>query len=193
MISKTMTLLIKHNSALEEKRKIYEYGLSLLYSSIFTTLGTILIYSVLGYFNEIILVMLFFAFLRTFAGGFHASSRTSCFTIFTVLSGSVIWLSQNVSLELYFNELSYGLLLCIIFISIFAPLDTNSKLLKEKQKKDYRKKSILIVLSQSLIIFGLYKMSYGTAALIGVFSVYAVVLTMVLRIIQKKFERRNES
>lgn len=193
MISRTIALLIKHNSALEGKRKIYEYGLNVLYSSLLTTLGTIIIYSVLGYFSEVILVMLFFAFLRTFAGGYHAKDRISCFTIFTLLSGSVIWLSHNVPIEIYSNELSYGLIFCILFISIFAPLDTNSKLLKEKQKKEYRRKSILIVMFQSLIIFGLYKMSYDTAALLGIFSVYAVVLTMGLRIFQKRFERRNES
>lgn len=193
MISRTMSLLISYNSEIEEKRKIYEYGLNVLYSSLTNILSVIIFYSILGYFKEIIQMIIFFAFLRTFAGGFHANTRLNCFLVFTILSGCVIWLSNNVSLMAYKYELTFGLLISIIFVSIFAPLDTNSKLLKEKQKKDYRRKSILIVLSQSLIIFGLYKMSYDTEALLGIFSVYAVVLTMVLRIIQKRFERRNES
>lgn len=191
MISRTMALLIKHNRALEEKRKIYEYGLNLLYSSLLTMSGTILIYSVFGYFNEIVFIMLFFGFLRTFAGGYHARNRISCFTIFVLLSGGVIWLSYNVSLELYAKVLAYGLLLCVLFVGIASPLDTRNKLLKEKQKRDYKKKSILIVLCQSLIIFGLYIMSYDTWVLLGIFSIYAVVLTMALRIIQKRVERRN--
>jgi accessory gene regulator B len=188
-----MTLLISYNSEIEEKRKIYEYGLNVLYSALASIIGTILIFTILGFFKEIIQIILFFAFLRTFAGGYHAKTRFNCFSFFTILSGGVILLSQNVMLTTYKYELAFGILLSILFITIFAPLDTNNKLLKDKQKKDYRKKSILIVLYQSLISFGLYKMSYDTAALIGIFSVYAVVLTMVLRIIQKRFERRNES
>lgn len=192
MISRTMTLLINYNREIEKKRKIYEYGLNVLYSSLMNIMGTIIFYSILGYFKEIIQIIIFFAFLRTFAGGFHAKTRLKCFMVFTVLSGSVIWLAKNISLIKYNYELAFGLLLCVLFVSIFAPLDTNNKLLKEKQKSDYKKKSILIVLFQSLIIFGLYKMSYDTAALLGIFSVYAVVFTMGLRLIQKRFERRND-
>ena len=192
MISRTMTLLISYNSEIEKKRKIYEYGLNVLYSSLTNIMSIIVIYTLIGYFREIVQLILYFAFLRTFTGGYHAKNRLSCFVIFATLSGCVIWFSENISLINHIYELAFGLLLCVLIVSIFAPLDTSNKLLKEKQKKDYKQKSILIVLSQSLIIFGLYKMSYDTAALLGIFSVYAVVFTMGLRLIQKRFERRND-
>lgn len=185
IIDKTMDVLVSNDPTIELQRRKYEYGLNVFFSSLFNMLGILLIFAVTGHLEEVLILIAFFATLRTFVGGYHAKSRINCFVFFLSLAVGMLWLNTSISFGDYRNELFFGLVQCILFIAVFAPMDTSSKPLKKVEKQSYRKKSLIIVISQSVLIFGLYMLSFESAALIGILGIYAAVFTMVIRLLQQ--------
>lgn len=185
MIDKTMKVLIAHNAGIEKDRVKYEYGLNALYSSVFNLIGTLIVFSVFGYLKEVLILIAFFAVLRTFSGGYHAKTRLRCFMFFVSLAGTAMWLYQSYSFADYKELWLFGLVQCIFLVAVFSPLDTKAKRLKPAQKKKYRRKSIIIVISQSVIIVGLYILSFDGVALLGTLGIYSVVFTMLVHQFQK--------
>lgn len=185
LIKGTVEILIANDPKIESERIKYEYGLNVFFSSLFNMLGILLIFTMAGYLKEMLLLIMFFATLRTFVGGYHAKSRVRCFVFFLFLSVGMLWLHNTVNFIEYRNELFIALLVCILFIAVFAPMDTSNKPLSLKEKDTYRKKALIIVISQSILIFGLYILSFESAAFIGILGIYAAVFTMIVRLLQQ--------
>ena len=69
----------------EEKLEEIEYGLDAIYLNIPKTIIIFFLSIVLGIFKDMILLLLFYGILRTFAFGMHASKSLHCLVISTVM------------------------------------------------------------------------------------------------------------
>ncbi len=185
IISQTVDMLVENDPQIEQQRAKYEYGIDVFFSSLLNMLGILVIYALLGFLQEGMVLIVFFASLRTFAGGYHAQTRFKCFTFFLAISGIAIWLYQHISFDLNSQVLFIGLGTCLVFVAKFAPMDTSNKPIGDVKKRKYRTKSIMIVTSQMLIIFSLYKLSYDGTALAATLGVFSAVFTMLIHLIQQ--------
>ena len=188
LIDGTIHILSKNNPEIEKNRVAYAYGLDLFFSSFFNLLGILLAHALMGSGSEIVVVILFFALIRTFSGGYHAKSRVNCFLFFLLLSLGAIKVAHYIMAVDGALKFILGVIPCIGFIGIFAPLDTSAKRLSIDQKKKYKKQSFLMVLFLVGIIFLMYYLSMVEFSVLGALGIYLAVLTMLIRLIQKELK-----
>lgn len=97
---------------------------------------------------EAIVFLIAFSFLRSYAGGFHASSSGKCYIFSSLTMVAALLIIKYV--DNFFANCIFVLLgtsLCLIF----APVESKNKMLDILEKKFYRKKAMLI-LSLILIV-----------------------------------------
>lgn len=156
MISKISTiivnLLIKNSTITEDDRELYHYGFFILMSQMLYFTITMVFGLLLGVFIESLFFYLLFQIIRRYAGGFHASTETSCgimTTLSLLISVSLIRVSSSVKLEI---PLLVTTSFSAISICIFSPLDTPEKQLSESESNYYRKVSLCILLLISVVV-----------------------------------------
>lgn len=128
------------------------FGLEVILSTIFEILGLLMLGLFFNSFLEITIFIGFFSILRVNSGGYHASTCFRCFLLSSVLSFSSIltlknapWL--NTPLTLFTLIIS-----AIIIIIAYAPVDTPNKPFSSEEFVMYRKKSLLVLSFEVLLI-----------------------------------------
>ena len=130
--------------------ELYEYG---IYSFLFTMcpLGLVLIISIfLNMVIEGILLIIPFILIRKFCGGFHFQSSVLCGIVSTLVLTAFL-----LGIRLVLNAEGYGwwcaaLLLSMVQIIIFSPIDSEGRRLTQNEKKVFKK--IVLVLSIITVI-----------------------------------------
>ena len=135
----------------EEKLEEIEYGLDAIYLNIPKTIIIFFLSIVLGIFKDMILLLLFYGILRTFAFGMHASKSWHCLVISTVMfiGGAIVckYVNINSYVKIIISAIS---LICIIR---YAPADTHKRpLINTKRRKIYKIISSIIALIYTLLI-----------------------------------------
>jgi accessory gene regulator B len=124
-VNGSIKLITKYNDYPKEKIEWINYGLQALYTTItkFTVILTICI--ILGIYKELLLIILFYSFLRLFGSGFHGNSNIQCWMLSTPLFISFSYLSKNIIIPL--NIKLAIMIFSIIMFAFFAPADTKKK------------------------------------------------------------------
>ncbi|MBN2897516.1 MAG: accessory gene regulator B family protein [Clostridia bacterium] len=186
MINGTIRILSKNNPEIEMHRATYAYGLDVFFSSFFNLLGILFVHALFGNLGAIAVVIVFFALLRTFAGGYHAQSRWRCFLFFLLLSMGAMRLFEYVMSAVPIFDFIIGVVPCFGLIAIFAPLDTGAKPLNSEKKAKYKKESLLVAVILSGVVLTWYYLSLFELSVLGALGIYMAVLTMLIRLIQKE-------
>lgn len=160
---------------------VYLYGLQLLLATIFKGIGLIIIGIALDCILEMAIFILFFSPLRVFAGGFHNKTYNGCFllTNFAVLIS--IYLSR-VIVPLQENSILFcGLVISIVLIFLYAPVDNPNRSLSDVERPIYRKKALSIVIIQSFIVIGIviFKLDFIIYAYIATFAILCESISLL--------------
>lgn len=169
MISRLAEKAVDHifpqDSLSRDDREVYIYGFFMLFSRIFFFLLTALWGMLLGVLLESVLLYAAFALIRAYAGGVHASRESTC-TICTSLAMLLCCAAMRLCTQLKPALLPLVVLaFSAIVIGMLSPLDTEAKPLTEEEKREYRRKSILItfiILAAAILglIVGIYRVFY---------------------------------
>lgn len=130
----------------ETEEELYTYGFFMLLSRTLYFILTIIFGVLLNLVPESVVFYVTFQFIRTNAGGIHASSELKCEVATTV---SIFLCLGLVKLCALYNLKVMVLVLTIVaavFILALCPLDTPEKPLNKKEEVYFRKKSWIIVL-----------------------------------------------
>lgn len=156
-LTKYISRFFIDNGIIEAKdTEVYEYGLELLLSEVLETLAVLAVSFFLGKFFVTLLFLASFSVLRMYAGGYHASSHLKCFlTLLFVYSVFLllIYLIDQFKvgcLTIIFTAVSEGLVI------LLAPVESEYKPLSAEEKQKYRKISIFIVASETVLVVLLY-------------------------------------
>ena len=125
---------------------LYSYGFFILLSQVLYFILTLMFGILLGIVFEGIIFYIVFQFIRTSAGGIHASSELKCevATTLSLLSClGIVKLCDLYNLKIVIIILT---IVATILIFLLCPLDTPEKPLTTKEKKYFRKKSWIILL-----------------------------------------------
>lgn len=153
--------MIKKNNPTFSKDELdkMKYGIEGIYLTITKLFVILLLGFIFNILYEIILLLVFYNFLRFFGFGYHARNSLECL----IISISLFFiLPLLVSKQLLtFNYKWLLVSLCIINFLLFAPSDTKKRPMINKKKKRIRKTFvILITIIYSIIIpFVDYKLS----------------------------------
>lgn len=128
------------------ERELYSYGFFILISQMLYFILTV-IFGVL--FNIVLKSIVFyvvFQFIRTNAGGIHASSELKCEVATTLSLFLCLWIVKLCDLYNFKLVILILMLVATVLIFLLCPLDTPEKPLTIKEKKYFRKKSWIILL-----------------------------------------------
>lgn len=137
----------------EEELEKMKYGVEGIYFTIEKLVIILLLSLVLGILKEVIILLLFYNFLRYFGFGFHAKTSTQCLIISTLLFCIIPFLLiKNI---ICFKYKFIITLICLFNFIIFAPADTKKRPLINKKKRLIWK-SLLIISTILLYILSMF-------------------------------------
>lgn len=187
--SKIIEFFASNELIKNEDKEIYKYAFNIILSSLIH-IATVMILGLC--FNLLIESLVFyFAYIviRKFAGGYHAKTPSKCYVFSLIAMISVLWL---IKIFLFFNcgiikqiIILIGLI-CVVIICVIAPLDTDNKLLNNKEKNIYRGVAIIIALVLLVISDTLFLFGFINIAISVLFGIYVSTLLLVIRKIQMK-------
>lgn len=177
MFYKKLSLYLSENQNIgKDDEELYEYATKVVVHGIINIAITILIGILFGMLKECVCLFITFFILRKFTGGLHASKYIYCLIssiVFVILSLFIIkYLEQN-SYHILFLSV---LIVSILLICFFAPVDSKSKKLSIKEKKVYKYFSIILSLIFLLIVLVLMYKNFIIAYSFGI----GVIITSLL-------------
>ena len=188
--TKIIVFFVSNNIIKNENKEIYKYALNIILSSLIH-IATVII---LGLYFNLLIESLFFFFsfivIRKFAGGYHANTQLKCY-LASIISTLLILILMKLLLLFDSNIMKFLIevlgLVCTIIIGVLSPLDTEAKPLCDKEKRLYKKVSILnssalLILSAILMMFESYNLSYSITL-----AIYLCTFVVVLGKLEKNF------
>lgn len=173
--------LVKNQIVSKQDVPIYQYGLKMLLLKV-TYITSFIIYALLvGALKETILFLIAYSFLRSYNGGYHASSILGCYlvSLSTIILNSVLC---KVSIAgILFKVDIVLLILSSVFIFLFSPVDNHEKQLDDLEKKVYGYRAKICV-ACSLILFIAFNMLDATQTM-AISVSNAVVFESVMMIL----------
>lgn len=181
--------LIQNGTSKAENKDIIVYGLSIAIEIGFNIITTLVLAFLFGLVLEGIVFLISYTFLRTYAGGYHCESAVNCYFMSSGIIALVLAVVAFTPAE-YIIWISIGMvLLSVLTILRFAPVDSTHKPLDETERKYYRKKTIIHLIIEcftivALFLVGLYSVAYVICLCIMVTAV--LILFQIIQIFQKK-------
>ena len=141
--------LIKNSAISEENHELYEYA---VYSAELLVLPVIMAI-VIGWLSGSpvngVLLIIPFMFMKKYSGGYHAKKLSICMIISTILLTAMIRISICDIKPAYMYITT-----CIAFIElcIVSPIQSDNKVLNEKEMRHYKKVVVMQLAVYSIII-----------------------------------------
>ena len=150
-VSKKLTCFLVNNDTIgDEEREIYRYGIQQGLTIILNLVTTLLIGLVCGMVWQSIVFTVAYIPLRSFAGGYHAKTPTRCYIFSIILMLAVLLVMKFVPFTAFIC--SVMLSVSSVVIVFLAPVEDNNKPLDEMEQKVYRKRTLMIWISELIII-----------------------------------------
>lgn len=151
---KITSRLLKNKVILKEDKEIYVYGFKSGFTLLLNLLTAFIVGFVFGMILQSIVFMISYIPLRSYAGGFHASTPWRCYGISLFIIAAVLsWLK-------FVPFLSIGCIVAIIIGSILcfvlAPVEDKNKPLDEKEQRVFKKRAYLILIIEICISAAMY-------------------------------------
>ncbi len=124
---------IDNNKYTKDEIEIIKYGYESVYITITKILFIILISLLLNIFKEVILFLLIFNVIRTFAFGLHATKSSICLVSSTLIFIGLPFILQYINLNSN-SKLLIGIIL-VIYIFIYSPADTYKRPIINKKRR----------------------------------------------------------
>ena len=168
-LTEKMAVKIGNNAKLllnvdEDKEQIIVYGAINLIQIIFAILWVIIAGLFFGVLYEALIFSITVSILRKYSGGAHASSSSRC-----IIIGTILAVVAGISIDKIFYKLNMTTVILIsiafivfafIIVAKNAPVDSIKKPITNIElKKQFKKKSIIVIFIFSVIIIILYVLS----------------------------------
>ncbi len=152
-IAKSFTQrMVEQNLVEFDDQDIYYFGMQLLTATVLKGIGIMLIAAALGWIKEAIVFILAFSVLRINAGGVHLDTYLKCFIGTVALMLVTIWMGINIHGNLSIYLISCSLIVSLILVAIYAPVDNPNRRLSKAEVVIYRKRSLYAIITQCLIV-----------------------------------------
>ena len=175
---KIISHLVNTKTISKEEEDLYLYALKLLSRSIINLITVIAIGLLLNMVKESIIFFMSFFVLRKFVGGLHAETYIACFCSSTIL------FALGLVIVKYAKYIPLGIWVLMSFVSIllivlYSPIEHPNKKFNSKEFDVYRKISIFISVTITLISFVCIfnsEISVGYSFLAGQFLVTILMI-----------------
>lgn len=132
--------LENENIIISENREIYRYGIQIGLVITLNLITSLLIGAIFGELIFSILLLAVYIPLRTYSGGYHASTTIRCYIVSSAIM--VAWLSIFKWVKLPTNYYAITFFFSIIICWYLSPVDTKNKAVDDLEKKVFKKNHI---------------------------------------------------
>lgn len=185
-ISGVTNWLIKNNAIKEKDRELYEYAIHSLWLLIAPILLAFVFGAVMGTAGKGLLVIFLFVFVRKFSGGYHAKSESNCLIGSSILIALCVYCAKHMHYTWGFGVVTA---ISVISLSVFSPIDSANRRLKEEEKMLYRKLTeriagIFLILHVILVSVGVetYAVCIGVGLIMSASLQIPCILKKILKI-----------
>ena len=172
----------------QENKEVYEFGIETFCSDVVNLMTTAMIGILMGQLWECLIFQVVFISLRSWTGGYHASSEWKCWVLSNVMVAVVLLLSRR--LPIWFDS-NVGLFLLFAaagVILVLAPVENENNPLDADEVKSYKcrvRTVVLISVFSSILLYCLLNSFFW----ILVLAVLSVALSLVIGTCANKWMR----
>jgi|GEM_PF-1198182 len=179
-MSKLISCLVKKISETNSKfteleLKKMEYGLTCFFDEVTKIIPYYIIFYLFSLQQYYVVVFVFFCPIRLFSGGFHAKTYWGCFFISFVTICVIILIGKYITMYIVTSILV--LIISVLLIYIFSPVDNINKRIKSKER---RKKLKYCSVVTTFLLSGLCYVIPDRFFTTAVLSVFIAVLMMMI-------------
>lgn len=141
--------LIKNSAISEENRELYEYAVYSAELLVLTVIMAIVIGWMAGSIINGVMLIVPFMLLKKYSGGYHAKKLSICMIISTILL--TIMIRQSIC---DIKPVYMYIVTCIAIIELWlvSPIQSDNKVLNEKETKHYKKIAAMQLAVYSIVI-----------------------------------------
>lgn len=185
--SKISSKFVEHKIITEDMVDIYKYGVEITISSI---IGFILILIIDLIFKSLMQALIFyiiFIILRSFTGGYHASSYLKCNLIFSIVASLVIFFSKAATEVRFSTGIINILFLPALSVFIWlAPIENPNKLIEKKRRIYFKTGSVLAAVILYILSLILYINNHTFESAIIVTTMFITAVMCMITKFQKE-------
>lgn len=184
---KITEFIFKNTELNSELLEVYRYGVEITISTLLNVFWIIAASIVVSDLLSGVIFLAVFISLRSFVGGYHAKTYFMCNALFLLTYLLVYYINSVVSTfieeELFSRILTILILLGIIPIIAFAPVQHKNKPLSEKQSRICRIIGITMFILISIIALALHYggIKYGSFMIITLSSISVLIIIEILK------------
>lgn len=180
ILIKIMDFISQNENVEKENCEIIKYGLELFLLKITFFIAILIAAIMINSFWEYLVFFALFYPIRSFAGGYHASTKFQCFvqSMMTILL--VLIALKSISIyEFIIIPIAFLTVAAVVIIWKFAPIDSENKRLDEDECILFKKKSRIVLCTEIIFTVGMYM--FGLVE-ISCASMLALIVTAMLLI-----------
>lgn len=185
LLNKITDNLIADGTIRAEERELYEYGLQqglLILVNMFTTVAIGFLFEMVW---QSILFMIVYIPLRSFAGGYHAKTQSTCYFFSILLTTSVLLAIKLIS-ETNFNIIGLALAAGMT-IYVLAPIEDANKPLDQKEAVAYKKWTRVILAVELCTMLLMMGLGLSGVLLCISISMFALGIMLVIEKVKIKY------
>ncbi|GAA0816002.1 accessory gene regulator B family protein [Clostridium tertium] len=175
LIYRFVDSLSEYNNYNEDQVEQIKYSLKVIVYELIKIILLIIIFSILGYFKESLLILFIMSITKPFIGGYHEDTQLKCFTATLILIVIIIILFENNKLNLTSSSI-------LNFISIFsiynkAPIiNDKMPITREDLIRKNRKIGITNVVLLALLSLIMFKVKWISQIIVWTILVQAILM-----------------
>ncbi len=181
--------ICKGSDTSADMREVYQYGIELTLSTILNIFWIVLASVILSDIFSGLIFLAVFMIIRPLAGGYHAKTYFMCNAMF-ILTFLLVWCTRRgieaiPDIGLAYRILEAIMLLGLIPIIMYSPIENENKALDENKRRRCRKASIAlyIIVALSAFIIQFINIKYGAMITL---SLLAVSIMMIIEILKRR-------
>lgn len=185
------TWLIRQEAIGAHERELYEYAFHSFYLAIAPFLYAFIIGGMLGELRVGFILVIPFAVIRKYSGGFHAKREWTCLISSCLLLCGCILIAARLQ-----NSKAFGgvVLLGVIGLAIFSPIDSENRRLEPDEKKLRKRDTIVLALLFYFIYLALSLLRrdrYAVCIGVGILQTAGLQVPCVLQNMTKKIKNMS--
>ena len=181
------TWLIRQEAISEDVRELYEYAAHSFFLTIAPFVYALIIGGMLGELRIGLVLVVPFAVIRKYSGGFHAKREWTCLVSSCLLLFGCILAASRIQPGAWFSVL---VLLGTIWLILFSPIDSENRRLEPDEKKTRKKEAAVLTLIFFLVYIALLLCGaerYAVCIGVGILQTAGLQVPCILQKMTEKF------
>ena len=176
--SKISSKFVEHKIITEDMVDIYKYGVEITISSIIGFALVLIIGLIFKSLMQALIFYMVFIILRSFTGGYHASSYLKCNLVFSITASLVIFFSKAATEVQFSTGVINSLFLPALSVFIWlAPIENPNKTIEKKRRIYFKTGSVLaaVILYIFSLVLYIYNHTFESAIIVTTMFITALM------------------